>query len=134
MLPRLLRLWGPAIAFMALMYWGSTTPSPPVPPSVSDKVLHLGGYALLAVLLTRALAGGLPAPVTLRVAMLAIGFAVAYGALLEVRQAFIAARTAEMADAYADAAGACAGAAACWAWGMIASGPVPPRAATRHER
>jgi VanZ family protein len=123
---RALRLWGPAVAYMALVYIGSSIPSPPVPPSVSDKVLHLASYAVLAVLLARALVGGLPARLPLRTAALAVGLAVAYGAGLEVRQAFLVARTADLDDAYANAAGACAGVFACWLWGTIASGPARP--------
>jgi len=117
---RALRLWGPAVAYMVVVYVGSTTPSPPVPPSVSDKIVHLLAYAVLAVLVTRALVGGLPARFTLGTAALAVGLAVAYGAAIEVRQAFLDARAAELADAYANAAGACAGAFACWLWGTIA--------------
>jgi VanZ family protein len=106
---------------MALVYVGSSIPSPPVPPSVSDKVVHLLGYATLAVLLARALVGGLPARLSLATAALAVGLAVAYGAAIEVRQAFLDARSAELADAYANAAGACVGAFACWLWGTIAT-------------
>jgi VanZ family protein len=88
---------------------------------VSDKVVHLLGYATLAVLLARALVGGLPARLSLATAALAVGLAVAYGAAIEVRQAFLDARSAELADAYANAAGACVGAFACWLWGTIAT-------------
>jgi VanZ family protein len=109
---------------MALIYVGSSMPSPPVPPSLSDKVLHLGGYALLAALFARALVGGLPARLPLTNAALAVGLAVAYGAALEVRQAFLVTRSAEFADALANAAGAGVGAGACWLWGTIADGPA----------
>ena len=122
---RALRLWGPPVAFMALVYVGSTMPSPPVPPTLSDKVLHLMTYAVLAALFARALVGGLPARLPVRTVLLAVGLAVAYGAALEVRQSFIEARSADLADAYANAAGACGGAAACWLWGTIASRPAP---------
>ena len=119
---------------MILMYLGATAPAPPVPPDISDTLLHLVGHAVLAVLLARAVAGGLPSRITARTAALAVAVAVAYGAALEGRQALVATRTAELADVYANAAGACVGTFACWVWGIIASRRVPRHGAARHER
>jgi len=68
----------------------------------------------------RAVAGGLARRVSGRAAGLAIAIAVSYGLTDEVHQMFVPGRSAEVADLIADAAGACAGTAACWAWGIIA--------------
>ena len=129
-----MRLWGPVAVYMALMYVGATTPSPPVPPGLSDKALHLAAYAALAVLVARAVAGGLPSRITLGTAGIAIAITIAYGTALEVRQAFIVARMAEFVDAYFNAAGACVGTAVCWAWGILAFRHVPHHGVARHER
>ena len=107
---------------MILMYVGATDPAPPVPSGISDPLLHLlalSVYDWRGMGLEMAQPSGAPgkAPPGQGV--------VAYGAGLEVRQAFVAARTAELADAYANAVGAGAGTFACWAWGIIASRPAP---------
>jgi VanZ family protein len=52
--------------------------------------------------------------------VLAVVITTAYGASDEYHQRFVTGRSAELADLYADGAGACAAAAVCWAWGIIA--------------
>jgi VanZ family protein len=104
---------------MAMIFYVSSLPEAPLPPGFADKPTHSLGYAGLAVLVVRAFAGGLPSRVSARTALAAIAVAVAYGATDEVHQMFVPGRSAEIADLYADAIGACAGACACWAWGII---------------
>jgi len=112
---------GPALAYMVLIFVVSAQSEPPLPSQVSDKQGHSLGYMGLAVTIGRALAGGVASGATLPVAAGAWAMAGAYGASDEWHQTFVAGRSGELSDWYADAAGALAGAGACWAWGIIRS-------------
>ncbi len=116
---RSLWLWAPAVAYMTLIFVVSSGTSVSLPANASDKIVHVAEYALLAVLLTRGLVGGLPARIDLWTALVAIGATVAYGASDEWHQSFVVGRNADRFDLIADAVGAVVGAAACWAWGTI---------------
>lgn len=119
-LPRLVSLWGPVLAYMAAIFSVSAMPTPPLPEQVSDKTAHLAAYWLLGLLAVRAVGRGLPCRVTPRVAAVAILITSGYGALDELHQWFVPGRTADLADWYADSAGAAIAVVACWAWSMIA--------------
>jgi VanZ family protein len=119
-------LWGPVLVAMAAIFYVSSLPDAPLPEDVSDKSGHVLGYTALGVTVVRAVAGGLPRRITLRVAVMAIAITVAYGVTDELHQAMVPGRTAELADLYADAAGATLAAIACWAWGIIWPRRVPP--------
>jgi VanZ family protein len=108
----LLRLWGPAIAWAALIFALSAQPSPPGPGlSPLDKVAHFFAFGVLAALVARALAGsGLRAR---RAIAVAIALSTLYGVSDELHQRSVPGRDADVFDLAADAAGACAGA---WAW------------------
>jgi VanZ family protein len=125
---------------MAVIFYLSSLNDAPLPAEMSDKSAHGIGYTGLAVAIVRALAGGLPRPMSIGVAASGVAIAVAYGASDEVHQMFVPARSAELYDLAADAVGATAGAAACWAWGILAirgraRGPAPTEAEgpSRHE-
>jgi VanZ family protein len=120
---RTLRLWGPVVAYMAVIFLMSSLSEAPLPPGMSDKSAHGIGYTGLAAVVVRALSGGLPRPVSMRTAVTAVAIAVAYGASDEVHQMFVPGRSAELYDLAADAVGAIAGASACWAWGTISVRP-----------
>jgi VanZ family protein len=83
-----------------------------LPGNVSDKTAHFAGYALLSVLALRAWAGGRLAGISWRTALAAIIFASLYGVSDEIHQVFVPGRSSDIADAAADAFGACAGAVA----------------------
>jgi len=51
----------------------------------------------------------------------AVAITTAYGCSDEWHQSFVPGRDADLRDVWADAVGAVAGAAACWAWGIIRS-------------
>ena len=119
-------LWGPVALMMAAIFVLSSMAEPPLPDDVSDKSGHVLGYAALGTTVVRAVAGGLPRPITMRTAAIAIGITVAYGATDELHQVFVTGRTAEIADLYADGAGALLAAIACWAWGIISARRDPP--------
>ncbi len=112
-------LWGPVAAYMALMFYLSAQSYPPVPPRVWDKLLHGLEYFGLAVLVFRALSGGLPAMVTVRRALLTLAITVGYGASDEVHQLFVPLRSADFRDLLADAFGAVAALIVCWACHII---------------
>ena len=120
-----LRFWLPVGVYMAAIFYVSSLPQPPMPPG-PDKPWHALAYFGLALLVVRGLAGGLPRRIGARTAAAAIAIAVTYGLTDEIHQRFVPGRSADVNDLIADAAGACLGAAACWAWGILSR-------ASRHE-
>jgi VanZ family protein len=104
---------------MAAIFVVSGQPDPPVPPGISDKLLHGLAYFALAIVAFRAVAGGLPARVTRRLGVAALMITIGYGATDELHQMFVAGRTADVFDLVADAAGGAVGLIACWAWGIL---------------
>jgi VanZ family protein len=118
---RVLSLWLPVAAYMALIFYLSSLHEAPLPASVSDKAGHSFGYTWLGVLVTRALAGGLPRRIGVGIALGALAIAIAYGASDELHQHFVAGRSADVLDLYADSAGAAIGVGVCWLWGIIAT-------------
>jgi VanZ family protein len=106
---------------MAVIFYISSLNEPPLPEDVSDKSGHMLGYGALGFTVVRAVAGGLPRPITWRTAAIAIAITVAYGISDELHQAFVAGRTAALDDLSADAAGALLATIACWAWGIIST-------------
>lgn len=114
------RLWVPVAIYMAAIFYVSSLSQPPIPAN-TDKPLHWLAYGGLAVLVVRALAGGIPRRISAGVAGAAILITVGYGVTDEVHQLFVPGRSADVFDLVADAAGAVAGTAACWAWGIISS-------------
>jgi VanZ family protein len=77
-------------------------------------------YAGLALLCVRAVGGGLPNRVVLRVAVLALAIAAGYGIFDEFHQSFVPGRSADIRDWFADVSGALIGIGVCWLWGIIA--------------
>lgn len=123
MTPRLrgLSLWAPVVVYMATIFYVSSMPQPPLPAG-GDEPWHFIAYVGLAVVVVRAVAGGLPRRIDWRTAGLAIAIAVPYAVTDEMHQWFVPGRSADVADLIADTVGVCAGTAACWAWGIIARG------------
>ena len=111
--------WAPVVIYMAAIFFVSADSSPPAPSSISDKWLHLFAYALLGLLVCRALAGGLPRRVTKRTAVTTLIVSIAYGVSDELHQTFVPGRSPELLDVAADAAGVSLGLIGCWAWGII---------------
>jgi VanZ family protein len=101
---------------MGAIFSVSSVPGPPTPGG-SDKLLHVLAYLGLAVVVVRALAGGLPRRIGLAIAVTALLITIGYGATDEVHQRFVPGRSGEVYDFVADAAGALAGTIACWLWG-----------------
>jgi VanZ family protein len=100
---------------MALIFTLSSAPVVDAVAGVPDWMTHGAGYAVLATLVARALAGGIRRPVAARVALLAVLMSFAYGITDELHQSFVPGRHADPWDLVKNLAGAIAGAAAC-AW------------------
>ena len=118
-LRRVVWLWGPVVAYMAVIFYESSLHAAPLPSAISDKVAHALGYALLGALCARAVAGGFPLPLSPGSAALSLAIAVAYGATDEWHQRFVSGRSADLADLLADAVGAALAVGAVWACGII---------------
>lgn len=110
--------WGPVVAYMALIFYESSQPALPsfVPDSVSDKLLHIGGYAILGALFVRALSNGFRRPLTAAMAVLAVGLTAAYGVSDEIHQSFVPPREMDGWDVVADAVGGTLAAAPLYIW------------------
>jgi len=119
---RLLHLWLPPAAFMALLFLSSSTGDVSLPLPVPDKLLHLAAYAVLGFLFLRAFHGGIPGALRLRPALLAIFCTASYGGLEEFHQRFVTGRVSDLADFVADLAGALLATALLAAWVSYAPG------------
>lgn len=105
--------WGLLVGYAACIFTLSAIPGHSLPAvRVSDKLIHVGEYGLLGVLLCRAL-GGVTAWPRTRIAFLSALAAILYGASDELHQLFVPQRSAELADVVANSLGATL---AVWGW------------------
>lgn len=130
---RLVWLWGPVAAGMAVIFVLSGMSAPPNPVAVGDKTEHLVGYAVLAAVTARATAGGTLGGVTGGAAAAAWAIATVYGVTDEYHQSFVPGRTPDVADVLADTTGAALAAGVLWASGIIARSRRSSGAATRRR-
>jgi len=125
---RTLWVWGPAVLLMAGIFWLSGQPDLPARPGgISDVSAHAIVYAGLVVLMLRALSNGRWSGATPRSVASAIALTVLFGVSDEYHQSFVAGRFSEIRDVIANAVGACSGAAAVWAWGIVFSSDQTPQ-------
>lgn len=109
-------LWGPVAAWMGFIQYASVRPVVEIPPETiphTDKLLHALAYALLALLLVRALRSSS----TLKaadIALAAFAWSTAFGAAQEMLQYFLPNRTCDLFDLLANAAGAGLAVLAAW--------------------
>jgi VanZ family protein len=104
--------WGPALAFMAVIFTASAIPNlGPLPANTSDKVAHFAAYCVLGILVVRALARARWVGYTHRAGLKAWVWTTLYGMSDEVHQMLVPGRTASVGDILADAAGAAMGVA-----------------------
>ena len=106
---RALWIWGPVLLYLAGIFYLSSLSSIPWASVYPDSLEHALEYAGLAVLLARALNGGLGRPVPPARLFLALGLCVLYGATDEIHQRFVPDRFADITDVLSDAAGAAVG-------------------------
>jgi VanZ family protein len=116
---KFLRYWLPPLLWCAIIFIQSAFATPDVVPHwpYLDKLLHAGVYALLGLLLYRAL-GSLPGLRDQRrwLVMMATLLTTLYGLSDEWHQSFVAQRSAEAADLAADFIGGIVGSSFCgWA-------------------
>ena len=106
---------------MAAIFYLSAQSSLPGRGGIPDFVLHGGEYFGLAILTFRAVAGGLPAPVTAARARATMLIASGYALSDELHQYFVPFRTADVRDFAYDVGGAVLALVACWAWHIIST-------------
>lgn len=114
-------LWGPVLAYMAGIFYLSAQSNPPVPGGIPDWMLHGVEYFGFAVVVFRAVSGGLPAVVTRASVATSMAIVTTYAISDEVHQLFVPYRTADLRDVRSDIVGASIALVACWAWHIIAT-------------
>ncbi|MGB5985812.1 MAG: VanZ family protein [Desulfobacterales bacterium] len=110
-MPKFFSCWLPLIAYCLLIFVQSSLPVSEDLPTwpLSDKLLHLGGYALLGILFYRALSTLSWAAQGRRQIWAAIIATGLYGISDELHQGFVASRTADSLDALMDILGGALG-------------------------
>src|SRR5689334_2958797 len=105
---------------MGAIYWGAGLPVVPAPvQSISDTVLHSSAYAVLALLLLRAIAKGRWSGVTASALAIAFMIALMHGLSVEWEQMYVPTRSAEWRDVGNDVIGALVGLVSAWAWSTM---------------
>lgn len=95
----------PAILYIILIYYLSSLSRPPVPPNVSDIILHIIEFCLLFILIYRALNNGIFKAFARKTALSSVLFSLLYGGLDEFHQYFVPERVASLKDFISDSAG-----------------------------
>jgi VanZ family protein len=115
----------PAAVYLALVFVGGLLPGPALPATggVNDKLAHLLAFAAAVPLIARAHAYLRPRDTPRKRLVVSAAVASAAGALLELGQAALPYRSAEVADLLADACGATA---AALLLGLLAAPRLPP--------
>ena len=109
MTPALLRrFWLPPALYLSLIFVLSSLSQPPVPPGISGDSLHYPEYAVLGLLLARAIHASLGRVRPAVAALAALALSVLWGATDEFHQAFVPWRVPDLRDLAHDAAGAAA--------------------------
>lgn len=100
--------WLPAYLYMGLIFYLSSQSRPAVPAIILrwDKITHFFEYAVLGLLLIRALNKEYPKRNFLALKLIALAAAAVYGASDEFHQRFIPGRNSCLADWTVDSAGA----------------------------
>ncbi len=118
--PGAARLWGPVLAYCALIFALSSISSvPALPGGMSDKTAHTLLYAGLGFLFARAWTGRAGRPTAAGTVAAVVAFAAIYGLSDECHQLFVPHRQFDLLDLAADVAGGAAGAGAWWLWGIL---------------
>lgn len=103
---RALWIWGPLVAYYALIFYLSSLSQVPWASNYPDYLEHALEYLGLSILTARALNGGLRAPFSTRTLALAFVLCLAYAILDEIHQKFVPDRFADVRDVLSDAVGA----------------------------
>ena len=99
--------WLPVLLYCLLIFIQSSFPASEHVPQFdfSDKLLHVGVYAVLGFLLYRAFSAMDNGATTVRLIAISIFLTALYGASDEIHQYFVPSRSAEFLDFTADAIG-----------------------------
>ena len=114
-------LWGPVVAYVAMIFWLSEQSSPPVPGGIPDWILHGVEYFGFTIVVFRAVAGGVPAALSRARVRATMAIVTAYAISDELHQMYVPYRTADVRDVRSDVIGASIALLVCWAWHIIAS-------------
>ena len=100
-------LWLPVVAYLGLIFALSAQPhlEPPLHFEQSDKLMHLGEYTVLGLLLGRALGGTWPRRGAVMLATIAVVAGAAWAASDEYHQSFVPGRDCSPWDWCADTMG-----------------------------
>ena len=113
-------VWGPAVFLMiAIFVFSSFSKLPVSLGGSSDLTIHGVVYALLGILMVRALAGGTWRGLNTNTLATAVLLTIFYGFTDEYHQSFVPGRVADIRDVIADALGACSGVVGVWLWGIV---------------
>ena len=106
---RRLALWVPVALWAGLLFFLSSRSDLGPAGRIPDWLTHGTAYLLLAVLLARAVVGGLGRPLAAPTALLVVLAATLYGVSDEWHQSFVPGRDSSGGDVAKDAGGACLG-------------------------
>jgi VanZ family protein len=105
---------------MAMLFGlSSLSTLPPLPGRVSYYEVHIGAYAVLGLLTSRALAKARLRNVNWKVLLAAVAISSIYGVSDEYHQRLVPGRDFDLLDMIADAIGSLIGACAVGAWSII---------------
>ena len=106
--------WLLVVLYAGIIWTVSAIPGSTLPGvAVSDKVIHVAEFGVLAYLLCRALGSQMPTRSRYCIMLLSGLATIAWGVLDELHQLRVPNRTAAVSDVMADGLGACL---AVWAW------------------
>ena len=116
----MIRRWGPAAAWAALIFAVSSfSVLPDTPPGITDKHAHLAVYAVLAAALVWGITDRAPSRTSWTTVTVAVLAAAIYGVSDEWHQSFVPGRDVSVLDLAADVVGAAIAAVALRAWAII---------------
>lgn len=95
----------PAIIYFLIIFYLSSISSPPVPPSLSDDILHIIEFFLLFILIYRAFNNGLIAKMEIKNFIYSLIFPLFYSGLDEYHQSFVPGRDSSLKDVRNDIIG-----------------------------
>jgi len=110
--PKFFKFWFPVIFYSAIIFCLSSIPNlrAPLAENNFDKILHLGEYFILGILLARALTKTQKDYFTTMIFWAVFLFCLFYGISDEFHQSFVVGRVSDWKDALADTIGGSLGA------------------------
>ena len=115
---KFLKYWFPVILYCCMIFVVSSIPGNEIPSavSVSDKLIHMTEYAILALLVARAYSQASQRQWGIFCWVVVIAFVAFYGITDEFHQSFVLGRSSDLHDWFADLTGGGIGAAVYLFW------------------